>query len=186
MSLCTRNHRFIGSLAQGTRTPWILYCTARHQARHKINADSRAVGAKYKSMQPRSLPLSMCCLPRHQGSVPIVNVQLILGITCLSKLGTGQANSPEFGTGRTIVIHGHCQSGKSHEICVCSWLADFIYETLPYVFVMNHGGLGILPQMRGAFKAFHKNADTIVQVILWCRSQVPFASDGEQVQSRTN
>jgi hypothetical protein len=39
-------------------------------------------------------------------------VQLLLGITSASKLGTGQANAPEFGTGRTILIHGHCQSGK--------------------------------------------------------------------------
>jgi hypothetical protein len=36
---------------------------------------------------------------------------------------------------------------------------------------MNHGGLGILPQMHGAFKAFNKNVDKIVLKSLGCRSQ---------------
>jgi hypothetical protein len=86
-------------------------------------------------------------------------------------------------TGRTIVIHGHCQSGKSHEMCLCYWLAYFIYETLPYVFVMNHGGLGILPQMRGAFKAFHKNVDTIVQEFFFANCGMPASQPASQPAS---
>ena len=37
-----------------------------------------------------------------------------------------------------------------HIRIVCVWLAYFDYETVPYVFVMNHGGLGCIPQLRFA------------------------------------
>jgi hypothetical protein len=129
--------------------------------------------------QPASQPASSQPCPSQPASQPaIVHVLLAktpgLGTNCESAASSRNNIGVEawhwpgqrarvICTGRTIVIHGHCQSGKSHEMCLCYWLAYFIYETLPYVFVMNHGGLGILPQMRGAFKAFHKNVDTIVQ-----------------------
>ena len=97
-------------------------------------------------------------LCRHAG------IGCIHGRTSLSQLGTDQANAPNFGV-RPIVIHGPCQSGKSLEICLCAWLAYSVYETVPYIFVMNHGGLGIIPLIMSAVDRFNRIVDQHVKSV---------------------
>ena len=95
-----------------------------------------------------------------------IKTELLRRRTSLSKLGTDQANAPDFGKGRPILIYGPCQSGKSQEICLPAWLAYFCFETVPFIFVMNHGGLGIIPLIMGAVARFNDVIDHLVKSVV--------------------
>ena len=108
-----------------------------------------------------------------------IKTELLRGRTSLSKLGADQANAPDFGKGRPILIYGPCQSGKSQEICLLAWLAYFCFETVPFIFVMNHGGLGIIPLIMGAVARFNDVIDQLV------KSVVPRCSKKEMMAIRS-
>jgi hypothetical protein len=102
-----------------------------------------------------------------------IKEELLRGRTSLSKLGTEMPNAPDFGKGRPIMIQGPCQSGKTQEMCTVCWLAYFCYETVPFIFVMNAGGLGMITLILDGVARFNKRIDDIVKKICPHRSSLP-------------
>ena len=118
---------------KGTR-----YTAVAYKARNwkRIDLSLRTSLERLGVPVPRALPTpvrSVCTqsLPLRSIVIDLVINAILRGPdtnTSLSRLGTGQLNSPKFGIGRSILIHGLCQSGKSFEICCVAWLAAFIMK----------------------------------------------------------
>lgn len=51
-------------------------------------------------------------------------------------------------------------------MCTVCWLAYFCYKTVPFIFVMNAGGLGMIPLILGGVTRFNKRIDDMVKKIL--------------------
>ena len=89
-----------------------IYTFGQHHALTSAFSGRKVVVSYLKEKKYRSIVIDLVINAILRG--PDTN-------TSLSRLGTGQPNNPKFGIGRSIIIHGLCQSGKSFEICCVAW-----------------------------------------------------------------
>jgi len=64
-------------------------------------------------------------------------------------------------SGESSIIHGQCQLGKTGVTLLLSWIAHFIYDTVPVVIVKSAGGSESISQFSGAIDDFNKKIDKI-------------------------
>ena len=69
--------------------------------------------------------------------------------------GAGAGTGASSGAGESSVLHGQCQSGKTKTTLLLAWIAHFVYDTVPVIFVRSSGGAESIRQFCAAIMDFN-------------------------------